>query len=114
VKPDILIWKGRHPRFWIELKDTGVAKRIAAQADWDKLAEHCKNYETIKGGFLIYVFRTGEQDSVMKRTKDTRTLWSVSIRLEDFLNDNFDTWDAEYVRRARYTRAADRGLTSGH
>jgi hypothetical protein len=108
AKPDILLWKGRHPRFWIELKDTRVARRSAAQADWDKLAEHCPKYKTIKGGFLVYVFREGAQDSLMKRTKDTRRLWSVSIRLKDFIKDDFEAWDAEYARRAHYIRAVGR------
>ncbi len=37
VIADILIWRGKNPRFWIELKDTGRFRKALAEADWKKL-----------------------------------------------------------------------------
>lgn len=102
VKPDILIWKGKHPRFWIELKDTRTFVARSAMADWDKLKEHCKNFKTINAGFLIYVARTGSADLNIKRSRETLRLWPISIKLKDCLKSDYVVWNAEYKRRAHF------------
>ena len=52
VVPDVLIWKKKHPRIWIELKDTRKFDPKKAQADWQKLQVYCKLYQTVKTGYL--------------------------------------------------------------
>jgi hypothetical protein len=71
VRPDTLIWKGKRPRIWIELKDTRTFERAFAERDWQKLQEVCAKYSSVKAGYLIYVARTGKKEFVIKRTRTT-------------------------------------------
>src|SRR5271166_3867489 len=53
VVPDILLWKDRHPRIWIELKFTRIFDPKKAQSDWKKLQGQRKTYGSVKAGYLI-------------------------------------------------------------
>jgi len=104
VKPDVLVWRGGKPRFWIELKDTRAFMPLSANTDWKKLQRCCRKYKSVNAGFLIYVARKGRaEDCSIVRTRRTLRLWAISIRLKDYIS-NFERFDREYIRRARYTR----------
>ncbi len=109
VRPDILIWRGKHPRFWIELKDTGTFNKASAEADWQKLRKYLPLYSTtIKGGFLIYVARRSGKRSQfqIKRDRGTRQLWPIPIVLKDEMGDRFKAWNDTYKKRAHYQKPA--------
>jgi hypothetical protein len=99
VRPDILIWKGKRPRIWIELKDTRTFERELAERDWQKLQEVCAEYSSVKAGYLIYVARTGKKEFVIKRTRKTLRFWAIPIILEDWFGCDFEKWHKEYKRR---------------
>lgn len=101
VVPDILIWKGKHPRIWIELKDTGGFNRRRAENDWRKLQDYCKLCLTVKAGYLIYVARRSDRDFPIKRSRRTLRYWPVPIALEPHIPD-FERWELEYRRREHY------------
>jgi hypothetical protein len=103
VKPDILIWRGKNPRFWIELKDRRVFSAPVAKADWEKMRKYCKKYKSINAAFLIYVARMGSATLPIARSRKTLRLWPVSIKLKDYLED-FDRWERGFKRRAQYRR----------
>lgn len=98
VVPDILIWKKKHPRIWIELKDTRRFDPKKAEADWLKLQDFCKLYPSVKAGYLIYVAR---YDGVFPIRRDRQTIryWPIKIALEHHISD-FTRWETEYSRRA--------------
>lgn len=100
VVPDVLIWKKKHPRIWIELKDTRKFDPKKAQADWQKLQVYCKLYQTVKTGYLIYVARYDGQLPV-RRDRKTMKYRPIKIALRQHI-DGFETWDEEYSRRAHY------------
>ncbi len=101
VVPDVLIWKGNHPRIWIELKDTKRFEAKKAKADWQKLQDYCKQYPTVKAGYFIYVARQREGDIPIRRDRQTMRLWPIKIALGQHIAD-FDRSDQEYERRAHY------------
>ncbi len=101
VVPDILIWKNRHPRIWIELKATRHFDSTKAGADWDKLQTHCTRFPSVKAGYLIYVAKRNRGSMGIKRNNDTRRLWPIAIGLSDEIED-FEKWYGEYKRRAHY------------
>jgi hypothetical protein len=101
VKPDILIWRGKHPRIWIELKDTNRYDSGNATKDWEKLERHIEKYKTIKNWYLIYVSRCGKGDLKNPRNRDTMRSWLIKIAVKPFIS-NFDEWNEEYKRRAHY------------
>jgi hypothetical protein len=113
VVPDILIWKGKHPRI-CELKDTGTFNEKRAQRDWHKLQEFCAKYRSIKAGYFIYVARTGKKKFQIKRTRKTLHFWAIPIILQECMPGDFEEWAQEYKRRAHYTepeRAAARAAS---
>jgi hypothetical protein len=101
VVPDLLIWKNKSPRVWIELKDTGRFDKKKAQADWEKLQTYFKKCSSLKSGYLIYVARSDGGDIGIKRNNNTRRYWPITIALEHHI-PKFDRWEAEYQRRAHY------------
>jgi hypothetical protein len=92
VVPDILIWKGKHPRIWIELKNTRGFNLWRAKRDWEKLQNYCKECNTVKAGYLVYVARRGGRDFPIKRDRKTMRYWLVPIALNPHLPD-FETWE---------------------
>lgn len=99
VVPDVLIWKSKHPRIWIELKDTRHFDPKKAEADWMKLQEYCNLYRTVKAGYLIYVARYNNGDFSIRRDRNTMRLWPIKIALEHQIPD-FLRWEAQYQDRA--------------
>lgn len=102
VVPDILIFKNRKPRIWIELKDTGSFNRKKAAADWEKLKTFCSKYPSVKHGYFIYVARRASQEFPVKRTRDTLHFWPIPIILEECMGCDFQEWDATYRTLAHY------------
>jgi hypothetical protein len=98
--PDVLLWKNRHPRVWIELKDTRRFDLHKAEADWQKLQNFCKQCSFVKAGYLIYVARE-EGDLGIKRTSQTRRYWLIPIALSQRI-PKMERWEKEYHRRAHY------------
>lgn len=101
VIPDILIWKGKHPRIWIELKDSRRFNLRKAEGDWQKLQDYCKQCLTVKAGYLIYVARRNDRDLPIKRNRQTMRYWLVPIALEPHTS-GFEQWELEYKRREHY------------
>jgi hypothetical protein len=98
--PDVLLWKDKHPRIWIELKDTKRFDLHKAEADWQKLQNFCKQCSFVKAGYLVYVARE-DGDLGIKRTNQTRRYWLIPIALKRHILD-FKRWNEEYHRRAHY------------
>ena len=105
VVPDILIFKGRNPHIWIELKDTGSFNGKAAEADWKKLQTFRKEYPTIHHGYFIYVARRASQPFPIKRTRKTLRFWAIPIVLEDCMGADFKEWNKKYRTLAHYRLA---------
>ena len=108
VIPDILVWKDKAPRFWIELKDTRTFNKASANADWEKLRKYLPMYASIKSGFLIYVARKRSKRGLqfpIKRGRDTLRLWPIPIILQDEIG-GFEEWNKEYKRREHYHKTA--------
>jgi hypothetical protein len=101
VIPDVLIWKGKHPRIWIELKDTRGFNRKKAEDDWQKLQKYCKQCLTVKAGYLIYVARLNGREFPIKRSRKTLRHWPIPIVLEPHISD-FKDWESQYKERAHY------------
>jgi hypothetical protein len=101
VIPDVLIWKGRHPRICIELKDTRGFNRKKAEGDWQKLQDYCKQYLSVKAAYLIYVARLNIRDFTIKRSRQTLRCWPIPIELKPHIPD-FKQWEAKYKQRAHY------------
>lgn len=103
VVPDILVWKGKHPRIWIELKDTRSFSSSKARMDWEKLKKHREQCKFVKSGYLIYVARKrnrgGKADP--KRDKETRRFWPIFICLADHLPED-SKWEKRYRDRSHY------------
>ena len=106
VVPDVLIWKGDHPRIWIELKDTGRFNRKKAEKDWQKLQDYCKRYRSVKAGYFIYVARRDVRDFPIKRTRETLRYWPILITLQPHIAD-FEQWNEEFKKRERYKHPSD-------
>jgi hypothetical protein len=104
LRPDILIWKNRHPRIWIELKDSDRFVSKKAEDDRQKLQDYCKLCSFVKSGYLIYVARRDDRVFGIKRNNQTRRYWTVGIALEPHIRkfEEFEEWTAEYSRRAHY------------
>lgn len=105
VVPDILIFKGRHPHIWIELKDTGSFNRKAAEADWKKLQTFRKQYPTIHHGYFIYVARRASRQFLIKRSRKTLRFWAIPIVLENCMGSDFKEWNKKYRTFAHYRLA---------
>ena len=104
IIPDILIWKKKHPRIWIELKATRCFDTTKAQADWAKLQINCKDFPSIKAGYLIYVSRWNRGTMEIRRTNNTRRYWPIGIALSEKIEkEEFGKWYVEYKRRAHYS-----------
>ena len=101
VIPDILVWKGKHPRIWIELKDTRGFNRWRARHDWQKLQDYCDLCPSVKAGYLIYVTRIIARGLPIKRGRETLRHWPIPIALEPHIPD-FEQWELEYTHRAHY------------
>jgi hypothetical protein len=101
VVPDVLIWRNKSPRVWIELKDTGRFDQKKAKADWEKLQTYFPLCSSLKSGYLIYVARSGDGPIGIKRDKHTRRYWPITITLSQHIPE-FERWEAEYKRRAHY------------
>jgi hypothetical protein len=103
VVPDILIWKGKHPRIWIELKDTKRFEAEKAKADWQKLRNYCRQYSTVRTGYLIYVARQ-DGDLSVRRNRETMKYRPIKIALENHFADSeaWKAWNKEYEQRAHY------------
>lgn len=101
VVPDVLIWKGSHPRIWIELKDTGRFYRKRAEDDWQKLQDHCKRYTSVKAGYFIYVARSDITDFPIKRSRLTLRYWAIPISLKRHIQD-FNQWEETFKEREHY------------
>jgi len=106
VIADILIWRGKNPRFWIELKDTGRFRKALAEADWKKLQAFCPKCPTVKAGYFIYVARKRARRKIggfpIKRSRATLRFWAIPIVLEDCVRLDFEPWNREYKRRVNY------------
>jgi len=101
VVPDILIFRNGKPRIWIELKDTALFNRKAAEADWKKLKSFCPKYPTVKAGYFIYVARRASQEFPIKRTRATLRSWAIPILLEYCMGSDFQEWE----RKVQDTRS---------
>jgi len=109
VVPDILIWRNKSPRVWIELKDTGRFDQKKAKADWQKLQKYFNKCSSFKSGYLIYVARSGNGDIGIKRNNHTRRYWPITISLKQHIPElEFEQWEAEYQRRAHYKFAKEK------
>jgi hypothetical protein len=102
VIPDVLIWKGGHPRICIELKDTRGFNLRRAESDWQKLQDYCRQYQSVKAGVLIYVARLNIRNFPIKRSRQTLRCWPIQISLEKD-TPNFKQWEAKFRKRAHYT-----------
>jgi len=101
IVPDVLIWKGGHPRIWIELKDSRRFNLKKAKDDWQKLQDYCKQCQTVKAGYLIFVARRNDRDFPIKRNRQTMRYRLVPIALEPHIS-GFERWELEYKRREHY------------
>ncbi len=107
IAPDVLLWKGKHPRIWIELKDTRRFEKSKAEADWAKLMKHCPHYPSIKAGYLVYVARIDGSGFAIKRDRTTLKYWPISIALDQHIK-KFEKWNDQYENRAHYTAGSQK------